>query len=259
MNPNKIVLFGLLLYFNSLNAQFHESISPKQLYVLATDSNVYLHILVKDKLYQINHIKKEMAEKEMDYTIALFYENLNAIENELTDKDLLSQMKAIKEFWKKFEPYLTNDLTSNDFKKFHFEAYTFSKLLTNFSEKLFLKFNLNEKDWKNFNDIQSLKILVQKITFEYLAKTLQLNQSLTNQFIKDVNNFESLIKNKSNKFLNDILIGNKFLAVINEWNFFQRNLVHPKMKNVKTIFSLSLTMQNKLNTITSEFLKWDLL
>ncbi len=259
MYPKKILFFGLLLFYISLKAQFSNKISHEELYILTSDSRVYLHILVKDKLYLFNKTKVKEASQELDYVIARFYNNLAVLDEHISDEKLLDQLNNIKLFWKKFEPYLIKNLSIDEYKKFHFEVNAFDRLLKVFDETMFRLYKFDEKSWKNFKDIQKLKILVEKITSGFLAKYLKINQSLTKQFLSDIVKMNLIIKDKSNGMLNDILFEKKFLLLINDWNFFKRNINFSKMNNIKTVFSLSLNMNEKLNEIASNYLKWDIL
>jgi len=252
----KAVIFTLgLLFFQISHAQFDEELSESQLYDKAVDIRVYVQMLAKDKLYLINNTNKEQAAVELDYALAKMAENISDIDLNNENENIKNQLKSIKQVWRNFSKKATQNLTNKEFTALYFQVNTFDRLIIDLAEKMKVNYQLNLSKMESYNDIQMLRILIQKISISYYANHLGLSKSFLHEYQKNIKSVDDFIKKNSNKFLNDPVSAGIFSDIIIDWNFFRANILHTKQQNPKTIFSLSTTMDYKLKMIKNKYIK----
>ena len=254
MNKKFYLLILTFFSINSAVSQFDEEMSKTELYDKAMDMNIYLQMLAKDKLFLINYTEKELVSSEFDYALAKIVENLNDIDINETNPKIITQLDQIKKFWKKFNLKATQNLTLKNFTNFYFEVNTFDRLLSDLIEKMKENYQLPQNELKKYNEIQQLRKLIQKITLSYYANNLNLSKSFMHQYKKDIQSVDQFIKQKSNLYLNDPSSENLFSDVIMDWSFLKTYLFRTKLDNIKTILSLSISIDYKLKTIKNHYI-----
>jgi len=254
MNKFYILLMGLLFHFFG-NAQFNDDVSKVLLYDNAKDIEAYTQMAAKDKLYLIYNLKKEQATKELDYALAMISENLSNIDLNEENPNMITQLKKIKEVWMKLSNKFTQNLTPKEFTNLFFEVNTFDRLISDLIEKMKEIYNLPTEKLSNYDDIQNLRKDFQKINLSYYANALGLSKSFMHEYQKNIKNIDDFIKRKSNYFLNDSVAGAFFPDVIVDWNFLRTNLLHPRIKNPKTVFSLTTGIDFKLKSIKNTYIE----
>jgi len=252
---SQLTLALILLLFNFQSfAQFDNTVSKAKLYDDALDIGIYIQMLAKDKLYLISGLKKEKAQDEFDYSLSKINEAISEIDINEDDPEIQNQLAKIKKFWIQFNKTAIKDLDYKAYSVMYFQINTFDRLISDLSQKMFVKYNFNEKDFETYQDIQKLRKLIQTITVSYYAKHLNLSQNFLHQYSKNIEEIDNFIKNKSNVFLNNPSTEKFFQGFILDWNFFRANLLHPKLKNPKSIFSLSNTMDYHLNKVSNKLI-----
>jgi len=244
-----------LFFLQIGRAQFDDELSHTQLYDKAVDIKVYVQMLAKDKLYLINNTHKEQAAKELDYALAKLSENINDIDLNNEDQAVKDLMKNIKKIWQNLNQKATQNISNKEFTALYFQANTFEHLVDTMVEKMKVNYQLPADKIQNYNDIQTLRILIEKITISYYANYLGLSKSYLHEYQKNIKNVDDFIKRNSNKFLNDPVSGKIFSDIIIDWNFFRANILHTDQKNPKTVFSLSTTMDYKLRVIKDKYIE----
>jgi len=235
-------------------SQFDDEVSKTQLYDKAVDMEIYVQMLAKDKLYLINNLRKKQAGTELDYALAKMSENLSDIDLNEENPKITNQLEQVKKVWAKFNLKVTQNLTPKEFTNLYFEVNTFDHLLADLVEKMKINYQLPQKEIKNYDAVQQLRKLIQKISLSYYADYLGLSKSFSHEYKKNIESVDTFIKQKSNIFLNDPVAEKQFSDVILDWNFLRANLLHQQIKNPKTIFSLSTTIDYKLNTIKDNYI-----
>jgi len=252
---NQLILLLILLFLNFKSfSQFDDTVPKAQLYNDALDMSVYIQMLAKDKLYLISGLKKEKAQNEFDYSLSKINDAINEIDINEDNLEIKKQLEQIKKFWVKFNKAAINNLDYKEYSVVYFQINTFDRLVSDLAQKMFENYNFNQEDFENYQDIQKLRKLIQAITVSYYAKHLHLSQNFLHQYKKNIEEIDNFIKNKSNVFLNDPATGELFQGFILDWNFFRANLLHPQLKNPKSIFSLSNTMDYHLNKIADKLI-----
>jgi hypothetical protein len=254
MKKYLILFFGITFSILS-NAQFDDEISKTQLYDKATDMEIYVQMLAKDKLYLINNLNKEQAGKELDYALAKMAENISDLDLNIDNPKIIEQLKNAKKIWNKFNLKITQNLSLKEFTNLYFEVNTFDRQLSDLVEKMKINYQLPEKSISKYDEIQKLRKLIQKISISYYADFLGLSKSFSHEYKKNIENVDKFIKQQSNLFLNDPVSGKLFSDVIIDWNFFRSNIFHQTIKNPKTIFSLSTAIDYKLKEIKNRYIQ----
>jgi len=255
MNKFYILLIGLLFPFWG-NAQFDDDdVSKLSLYDNAKDIEVYAQMAAKDKLYLIYNLKKEQAGKELDYALAMISENLSNIDLNEENPVIVAQLKKIKDVWMKLSNKFTENLSPKEFTNLFFEVNTFDRLISDLVEKMKEIYDLPTEKLSNYDDIQNLRKAIHKINLSYYADALGLSQSFMHEYQKNIKYVNNFVKNKSNHFLNDSVAGRVFSDIIIDWNFLRANLLHPTMKNPKTVFSLVTSIDFKLKNIKEKYIE----
>jgi len=252
---NTTILIMSLFFLHIAHAQFDDEMSKTQLYDRAVDMGVYAQMIAKDKLYLINNLKKEQAEKEMDYALAKMSENLSDLDLNEENPKITEQLKKVKDVWTKFNLKVTQRLTPKEFTNLYFEVNTFDRLLSDLVEKMKINYQLPQNEIEKYNSIQQLRKLIEKISLSYYANYLGLSKSFSHEYKRNIENVDRFIKEKSNQFLNDPVAENDFSDVILDWNFFRANLLNSQIQNPKTIFSLSTSIDYKLKTIKDNYIE----
>ncbi len=235
-------------------SQFDSEASKTTLYDNVNDMRVYLQMSVKDKLYLINGQQVKFASKEFDYAIAKVDESINVIDLNVTDPKLKKQVERIKELWGKLNAITTKEYTNKEFLKVYYQVNLFDKMIFDLSESMFVVYNLPSEAFEQYRSTQKLRFLIQKTSFSYYANYLGLSKSVLHEYEKNINEIDTFIKQKSNLLLNDNNKEQIFVRIISDWNFFRANLFHQKMKNIRTIFSLSTSMDYKLDKLKHNYL-----
>ena len=255
-NMNKIYLILLgILYPLLMQSQFDDDLPKATLYDDAVDIQIYTQMVAKDKLYLIYNLKKEQAGKELDYAMAMISENLSNIDLNEENEQLTGQLKKIKEVWFKLNNKLTQKLSPDEFTNLFFEVNTFDRLISGLIEKMREIYDLPTTNLEKYNDIQSLRRLIQKINLSYYANHLGLSKSFQHEYQKNIANVSQFLKAKSNTFLNDPIAGESFSDIIVDWNFLKANLLSSISKNPKTVLSLVTAMDFKLKNIKTAYVK----
>jgi len=249
-----LIILSLIIVQQSYS-QFDDEMSKTELYDKAVDLEVYVQMLAKDKLYLIDNIFKKQASKEFDYALAKISENINDLDLNITDPDVRTLMKSAKKVWKKLHQKILENINVKDFAALYFNINTFERLISDMANKMEVRYQLHASEMENYNDIQTLRKLIQKITISYYANAIGLNKSFMHEYQKNIKNVDEFIKENSNKFLNDPISGNVFSDIIIDWNFFRSNVLHTKQHNPKTVFSLSTTIDYKLKTIKDRYIQ----
>jgi len=244
-----------LLFFQLGRAQFDDDLSSTQLYDKAVDIQVYVQMLAKDKLYLINNTHKEQAAKELDYALAKIAENISDIDLNNENEVVGNLMKSIKKVWNNFSQKATANLTNKEFTALYFQVNTFERLISDLVQKMMINYDLQASEVENYNDIQTLRTLIEKITISYYANLLGLSKSFVHEYQKNIKSVDDFIKQNSNKFLNDPVSAETFADIIIDWNFFRANILHQNQFNPKTVFTLSTTMDYKLKTIKDKYIE----
>ncbi len=254
MNKYLLILFGLLSTITG-NAQFDDDEPKVVLYDNAKDMEVYTQMVAKDKLYLIYNLKKEQASKELDYAMAMISENLSSIDLNETNPQIVKKLKKIKEVWIKLNAKLTQNLTPREFTNLFFEVNTYERLISDLVAKMREIYNLPDEKIAKYDDIQNLRVAIQKINLSYYANYLGLSKSFMHEYQKNITHVNQFIKEKSNVFLNDPVAGKLFADVIIDWNFLRANLFSEQSKNPKTVFSLVTAIDFKLKTIKERYIE----
>ena len=251
---NKIFLIlGGLLFPALLQAQFDDDLPKTALYDSAVDIQVYNQMVAKDKLYLIYNLKKEQASKELDYAMAMISENLSNIDLNEDNEQLVVRLKKIKDVWFKLNNKLSQTLAPQDFTNLFFEVNTFDRLMSDLINKMREIYDLPKKNLSKYNDIQNLRMLLQKINLSYYTNVLGLSKSFQHEYQKNIQNVSQFIKTKSNRFLNDSVAGENFSDIIVDWNFLKVNLLSKASKHPKTVLSLVTSMDYQLKNIKNTF------
>jgi len=255
MKINKIHFYVLLMFlFPSIAfAQFDSEASKEALYDHANDMRVYLQMAVKDKLYLINGQQVKYAEKELDYSIAKVDESINIIDLNVTEPKIRSQVESIKELWKKLSAVATKDFDNKEFLKVYYQVNLFDKMIYDLADSMYVTYNLSDKKMDQYRSTQKLRYLIQKVAFNYYANYLGLSKSVSHEYKKNIAEIDAFIKEKSNMLLNEDNKDELFVRIIADWNFFRANLFHKDMKNIRTVFSLSTSMDYKLNKLKESY------
>ncbi len=250
----KIVLFVFLLYAFSGYSQFDVSVSKEKLFDDANDIAVLIHVLAKDKLYIISGLKQEMAKREMDNALSQINEAISEIDLNEDDLEIQKQLKKIKEFWTKFNKNIVKEMGYKEYSNIYFQVNTFDRLISELIQKMLQIYNFENEKYENYRDIQKLRKLIQQLTVSFYAKHLNLNKSFLHQYQNNINEIDNFIKVKSNAFLNDPTTDNFFSDFILDWNFFRANLLHPTIRNPKTVFSLSNSINYRLLKVKNKYI-----
>jgi hypothetical protein len=254
MKKYLILFFSLAVSVLSF-AQFDDEISKSQLYDKASDMEVYVQMLAKDKLYLINNLNKKQAGKELDYALAKMAENISDLDLSIENPAISEQLKNAKKIWNKFNLRITKNLSLKEFTSLYFEVNTFDRQLSGIVEKMKINYQIPEEQIVRYDEIQKFRKLIQKISISYYADYLGLSKSFSHEYKKNIEDVDKFIKQKSNLFLNDPVSGKLFSDVIIDWNFFRSNIFHKTIKNPKTIFSLSTAIDHKLKEIKNRYIQ----
>ncbi len=254
MNKYLLILLGLITSF-SVNAQFDDDVPKVVLYDNAKDMEVYTQMVAKDKLYLIYNLQKEQASKELDYAMAVISENLSNIDLNETNPQIVQKLRKIKEVWIKLNAKLTQNLTPKEFTNLFFEVNTYERLISDLVAKMREVYNLPDEKIGKYDDIQNLRIAIQKINLSYYANYLGLSKSFMHEYQKNISHVNQFIKEKSNLFLNDPMAEKLFADVIIDWNFLRANLFSKQAKNPRTVFSLVTAIDFKLKSIKELYIE----
>ncbi len=253
---NKFYLILFILLMPSLGkAQFDDDVSKITLYDNAIDMKIYTQMVAKDKLYLIYNLKKEQAGKELDYAMAMISENLSNIDLNEDQPQIVEKLKKLKDVWFKLNNRLTQNLTPKEFTNLFFEVNTFDHLISDLVVKMREVYNLPFEKMEKYEAIQKLREAIQKINLSYYANYLGLSKSFQHEYQKNIKDVNTLIKQKSNIFLNDPIADKSFADVIIDWNFLRANLLSSSAKNPKTVFSLVTSIDFKLKTIKNTYIE----
>ena len=250
----KITLFVSLLVVFTSYSQFDDQVPKAKLFDDANDLAVLIQTLAKDKLFVISGLKKDRAKKELDNTLSKIHEAISEIDLNEDNIQIQSQLKKIKEFFTKFNKAAIQELDYKAYSNVYFQVNTFDRMISDLTEKMSEVYNLDANQYANYKDIQKLRKLIQMLTVSYYAKHLDLSKNFLHQYKKNINEIDNFIKEKSNAFLNDPVTENFFQDFILDWNFFRANLLHPTLKNPKTVFSLSNSMDYQLTKVKNKYI-----
>jgi hypothetical protein len=254
INKPLYLLLAILLFPMTGFSQFESDASKEELYDNAHNIRIYIQMALKDKLYLINGQQVKYATKELDFSVAKIDESINIIDLNVEEPKLREQMDRIKELWHKFSLISTQKIDNKEFMKVYYQVNMFDKMVSDLIEKMFVTYHLSSDKFKKYRSIQQLRYLIQKTAFNYYANSLGLSKSVSHEYQKNIERIDTFIKEQSNMLLNDNSKEQSFVRIITDWNFFRANLFHLKMKNVRTIFSLSTSMDYKLKTTKDAYL-----
>jgi hypothetical protein len=254
INNSLYLLLAILLFPMTGFSQFESDASNEELYDNAHNIRIYIQMALKDKLYLINGQQVKYATKEFDYSISKVDESINLIDLNVEEPKLREQVDKIKKLWNKLGAIATKKFDNKEFLKVYYQVNLFDKMISDLIESMFITYKLSSNNLKKYRSVQKLRYLIQKISFNYYANFLGLSKSVSHEYQKNIDETDTFIKEQSNMLLNDNSKEQSFVRIITDWNFFRANLFHIKMKNVRTIFSLSTSMDYKLGAIKDGYI-----
>ncbi len=249
--------FFILLFLASIPSfsQFDDDVSKAQLFDMASDMRVYGYTLVKDKLFLINNLMKKDAAQEFDYAMSKIEESLSTIDMDEDNANIKKRLKAVKEFWYKFNQNVTKNMNNKDFRAVSFDINNWNRLTSDLLEAMKANYDLPLDKMSVYFDTQDFRVLLQKITTSYLANYLSLSKSFMHAYQKNISDADNFIKNKSNKLLNNPVSSRLMTEVIVDWGFMRENLTNKKQRNPKTIFMLSISSDYHLRELKTRYLQ----
>jgi len=250
----KVFFFVTFLVVFTSYPQFDDTVPKAKLFDDINDIGVLIQTLAKDKLYIISGLKKGRAKKELDNALSTINESISEIDLNEDDIEIQNQLKKIKEFWTKFNKSSVQKLDYKEYSNVYFQVNTFERMVSDLSQKMFEVYQLDGEKYANYQDIQKLRKLIQMLTVSYYAKHLDLSKNFLHQYQKNIAEIDNFIKEKSNVFLNDPVTEGFFQDFILDWNFFRANLLHPSIKNPKTVFSLSNSIDYQLFKVKNKYI-----